>query len=371
MKNPTLCLCMIVKNEAHIILETLNSIKQHLDYWVICDTGSTDNTVELIRDFFRSENIPGEIHSEQWVDFGHNRSRAFALARHKADYLLVIDADDVLVGDLNLDTLTADSYSLRYGTDFTYWRSQIFKASETWIYKGVLHEYAVCLSQAAPSSGFIEGDYHILSRRMGARSLIDPAAKYANDASVLERALEHETDPGLATRYLFYIAQSHRDCGHHELAIAWYQKRIDAGGWVEEVWSSKYETGLLFEKLGDFRSAKQSYLDAFEYRPTRAESLYSLGKMCNVRSEFFQAYLFLENAANIPTTKDLLFVLKDAYDYQIAFELSISAYWVGNYPLCIKLCERLIAMKDRLPTEVYRQTLKNMAFGVEKLLAAV
>ena len=48
MKTTTLCLCMIVKNESHIILETLSSVRKYIDYWVICDTGSTDNTVDPV-----------------------------------------------------------------------------------------------------------------------------------------------------------------------------------------------------------------------------------------------------------------------------------------------------------------------------------
>jgi glycosyltransferase involved in cell wall biosynthesis len=375
MKKKTLCLCMIVKNESHIILETLNSIKQYLDYWVVCDTGSTDNTKELIQDFFDREGIQGEIHSEEWVDFGTNRSKVFELAHNKADYLWVIDADDTLVGTLDLEQLELDSYSLRYGSDFTYWRAQLFKGSERWMYKGVLHEYPFCLSKKLVTKGFIEGDYHIVSRRLGARNLIDPTAKYLGDASLLEQALNQEKDPELATRYLFYLAQSYRDASQLDLAISWYQKRIDKGGWAQEVWFSKYEIAKLHERLGDYGSAKLCYLDAFEYRPTRAESLHSLGKMCNLKRDFHQAYVYLSFASTIAYTADELFVSKDVYDYEIAFELSISAYWVGRYPHSIELCNQLIAMEKRIPKHLYEQTLKNKAFAVAKLdtqtLAAV
>lgn len=359
---------MIVKNESHIILETLNSIKQYIDYWVICDTGSTDNTIELIQDFFDKQGIKGEIHSEQWVDFGYNRTRVFELAYKKADYLWVIDADDTLVGQINLDELLdIDFYLLRYGNDFTYWRGQIFKGSERWIYKGVLHEYPYCLSKDVVTKGCINGDYHVVSRRLGARNFIDPAAKYLNDARLLEQALHLEKDSELISRYLFYLAQSYRDAGQLELAIEWYQKRIAKGGWAEEVWCSKYEIGKIQEKLGDFISARNSYLDAFEYRPSRAESLYSLGKMCNLRQDFHQANLYLGFALTIPFTSDELFVSKDVYDYEIVFELSISAYWVGNYQHSIGLCNQLIGLRNKMPRHIYEQTLKNMIFGIEKL----
>ena len=71
---PKLCLNMIVKNESHIIEERLEDLtnKIHFDYYVICDTGSTDNTKEIIRSLFEKKNIPGELHEHEWSDFGTN-----------------------------------------------------------------------------------------------------------------------------------------------------------------------------------------------------------------------------------------------------------------------------------------------------------
>lgn len=368
MKDKTLCLCMIVKNESHIILETLNSIKKYLDYWVICDTGSTDNTPELIKDFFNKEGIKGELHFEKWKNFGYNRTLVFNYAYKKADYLWVIDADDFLIGDLDLKDLSADSYRLKYILGpITYFRDQIFRGDLKWEYKGVLHEYAHCISKKEHSGGVIEGNYYINARTVGARSKIDPKTKYLADAHTLEQALKIEKDTDLVARYLFYLAQSYRDAGENKLAIKWYQKRVEHGGWVEEVWYSKYQIGSLFEMLGDYKNALVSYLDAFEYRPSRAESLHSLGKMCNIRREFFQAHMYLDYASRIPYTKDILFVNNSVYDYEIVFELSISTYWIGDYKQSVALCDKLVTMKDKIPPNIYEQTLKNREFGVAKL----
>ena len=77
-KNCTICLNMIVKNESHIILETLQNLSKYIsfDYWVISDTGSTDGTQDLITNFFKEKNIPGAIFQDEWRDFGYNRSKA-------------------------------------------------------------------------------------------------------------------------------------------------------------------------------------------------------------------------------------------------------------------------------------------------------
>jgi glycosyltransferase involved in cell wall biosynthesis len=105
MKTKTLCLNMIVKDESDIIRETLENLVQHLDldYWVISDTGSTDNTQQIILDFFKEKNIPGELFQDTWKDFGHNRTLALEHAYKKSDYLFIFDADDKIIGKMKLD----------------------------------------------------------------------------------------------------------------------------------------------------------------------------------------------------------------------------------------------------------------------------
>ena len=93
MSEPLVCLNMIVKNEAHVIRRCLDSVLPHIDTWVIVDTGSTDGTQELIRDYFAKAGKPGELHERPWKDFGHNRDEALQMARSKARYTMFIDAD--------------------------------------------------------------------------------------------------------------------------------------------------------------------------------------------------------------------------------------------------------------------------------------
>jgi glycosyltransferase involved in cell wall biosynthesis len=109
-RKPSICLCMIVKDEAGVIERCLRSVLGLIDRWVICDTGSTDGTQELVRSSL--EEIDGDLHQRPWVDFGHNRTEVMELARGTADYLLLLDADmTVTYDEAGLHDLAADSYS--------------------------------------------------------------------------------------------------------------------------------------------------------------------------------------------------------------------------------------------------------------------
>ncbi len=141
----TICLNMIVKNEAHVIQRCLESVRPMIDTWLIVDTGSTDGTQDVIRRFLHD--VPGEVVERPWVDFASNRTEALTLARGRADYVLTIDADETLeiAPGFELPELTADSYNveLQYGT-YSYLRKQLVRDALPWRYSGVLHEDIHC-----------------------------------------------------------------------------------------------------------------------------------------------------------------------------------------------------------------------------------
>ena len=128
VKKQTICLSMIVKNESHIILEVLKQVTPYISYWAISDTGSTDGTQDIIKNYFKSVNINGILAEHKWKNFGYNRTMALKLAYDKSDYVWIIDADDMIVGNLKFpEPMIADAYNLKYGLNFTYDRLQILK----------------------------------------------------------------------------------------------------------------------------------------------------------------------------------------------------------------------------------------------------
>jgi len=352
MSKPTVTLCMIVKDESHIIMDCLKSVVGTIDRYDITDTGSTDGTQEIIKNFFDEHNIPGEVYQSDWKGFGKSRTEAFENAGQKADYALIIDADDYLTGTLPIPELDPeiDGYSLKITRgEFTWWRTQLMKISSIWHYVGVLHEYATIKTKDAPVVSKITGDYVINARTEGNRNVgIDPIQKYSRDAEILLSALTNSEDPNYEPdneRYKFYLGQSYFDCQQWEKAEEWYQKRADAGGWGEEVFYSLLRVAMC--KAIQEKPKSEiifAFMEAHNARPTRAEPLYHLARIYReVLEKPAAAYLFAKRAAELPYPEhDILFITSDIYSWLALDELATCAHAVGDIHLGYQVSKKLL-----------------------------
>lgn len=359
---PTICLNMIVRNEAHVVHEVLDCVAPYIDYWVIVDTGSDDGTQDVIRSHMAERGIAGELHERPWRNFGANRSEALDLAQGRADYIWVMDADDLLVGDIDLSELTADAYQLHFGTGITYWRHLIFKSGFPWSYQGVVHEYIHCDHQHFTQAR-LEGDYRIESRRVGGRNK-DPE-KYARDRDLLLAELERNPDDH---RSVYYVAQSCLDYGDFESALKWYRRRAEMGGWDEEVYYSLYKIGDCLRILEEpWPIVLDAYLKAWGYRPTRAEALYEIAQHYLFKQEWHLAYLFGKRVAEIARPEDILFVHSYIYDYAALDNQSVSASWLGRHEEAFSICRRLIA-SEKVDEQNRARIAANRDFSVPHLM---
>ncbi len=350
---PTVCLTMIVRNEAHIIRESLDAAAGHIDRWVIVDTGSTDDTVAIVEQRMADHGIPGEIHHRPWRDFGTNRSEALQLANGQADYLWVLDADDTIEGELDLTGLTADSYLLKYRVGTSFWRRQIFRSGLPWRYEGVLHEYPVCDEPA--SEARLDGDYAVLGRTLGARST-NPQ-KYRDDAALLRKAL---ADDPTDARSQFYLGQSLADAGDDEGALEAYTRRAELGGWDEERCLALTRRAELLLSLGrPWSAALESLLEAYEARPTRAEPFARIARHYREQGKFRIAYEFARRAAEMPyPVDDNFFVDAGVYAWAARDEQAVCASYVGRTAEALDLGTALLA-SSALPEDQRERVAAN------------
>ena len=239
MSEPSICLNMIVKNESTIITRLLESVTPWIDSYCICDTGSTDSTVDIIRGFFSERDISGVIIYKEFQDFGYNRTYALeACSQLSADYLLLIDADmvfwvnpEITKSQFKSMVSEADTHYLFQGSStFDYKNIRIIRNRIDAVYCGVTHEY-LDIPGVINNSMFNKTDVFIQDIGDGGSK----SDKFERDIALLTRGLEQKPNN---SRYTFYLANSYRDSGQYENAIEQYKKRVDQGGWIEETWSS-------------------------------------------------------------------------------------------------------------------------------------
>lgn len=363
-KKQTLCLNMIVKNEAPVICRCLESVKDLIDYWVIVDTGSNDGTQKVIKKFLND--IPGELHERRWKNWGETRSEAFNLARGKGDYILFMDADDILQLDegCNFGNFEKDLYTFWRGNhNCSYLKPQIVRGDLPWKWIGVTHEYLTC---DQPYSDTILEGAHYITLDDGATHKTG-VAKYWKNVELLEDGLKQE--PG-NSRYMFYLAESYRCCNEKGKALEWYQKRVEQGGWAEEVYWSKLQIAHMLNEMGTpYPIVIEAYKDAFNYRPHRVEAPYYMAAIFNQNGQYVKAYEMLKMAAVLPKLqeRDWLFNEDWIKQYGLDFQLSIAAYYIGSYEEALASCDQIL-QKDGLSQELKDQTAYNRAFSAEKLL---
>jgi len=325
---PTICLNMIVKNESKIITRLFTSVLPIIDCYCICDTGSTDNTVQLIQEFFISKNISGKVVVEPFKNFCHNRNFALTSCIGMSDYVLLLDADMILeITNFDKNMLKDYDYMhlLQGNNDFYYQNTRIIKNNGLFKYIGVTHEY-ISTPENSKSLSFKKDQLFINDRGDGGCK----SDKFERDVRLLTEGIKEEPKND---RYHFYLANSLTAVGENEKAIEMYKKRIELGGWCQEIWYSYYKMATSYKDLGQVEKAICTWMEAYDYLPERIENLYEIIKHYRYISKH-KLCLFFYNLANdvIKQNKnkdDYLFLHNDVYTYKIDYEFTIFASYIG------------------------------------------
>lgn len=371
---------MIVKDEAHVIGSTLRHLMDVIkfSYWVICDTGSTDDTKKIIVEFFEQRGIKGQLLDHEWRDFGYNRTLALQAAFNKADYLLVFDADDSIQGTFTMPTkLTHDFYKLRFGSpEFTYYRPLLLTGRKRTKFVGVLHEF-LALENGNPTEASVDGDYHVISGKTGARSR--DVDKYWKDAQLLEKAFQLEKDANLQSRYAFYCAQSYRDCGRLDESVTWYDKVVKhPNSWTQEKYYACLSMGQSLLKNQDSLGAVRSWLQAFHFDSERVECVALASEWLHNAGMHSVVLLLFEQHKNYkvdPTAK--LFLHRELYHGILEFNTIHSALAIASVvptsqtgPLydIVYFCIKRILLNKEAPNEIKKYAFEQLPLRVAELL---
>lgn len=327
-----ICLNMIVKDEAQIIEHTLDNLLRvvPISSWVIHDTGSQDNTPAIIKRFFAGRGIPGELRQVEWKNFGANRQMALEDASGKSEFVMFFDADCKIEGRFPTLDARIDSYFIPNTRGSTHYPvKHIVRNNGMFRWRGVVHE-ALYFNASVEKTDTLD-TLRITNNSSGARSR--DTATYYRDARLLsETALDiDDEDRDLLPRYSFYAANSWRDAGCPREAVEWYRRRIELGGWPDEVYMSQLFLGIELVKTGDHQGALAAWSDGAELCPDRAECLYKMAQLKRELKSYNMALVYAKAAMQIPNPgAGRLFVWGDVYSFWASFEFLWSLKHLGR-----------------------------------------
>lgn len=342
---------IMVKNEEKSILITLNSIKTFAKIIVIYDTGSTDNTVELIREFCCQNDIELRLKIGNFEDFATSRNKLLDFAADFSDIgpILLLDANDELrgadalteriklIGDENIGCLIRQEWWDGRAT-ITYYNIRLIFPQSEWKYQGAVHEW---LHHPDSQNIVMPNDVYIYQNRT--HDCEKSHDRFKTDLQILQKLYNSDITN---TRTVFYLAQTYYCLHMHEDALKYYKIRSQMGGYTEEVYQSYYACGEISEILGkEPIEAISFYLKSLEICG-RAEPLVKIGKYYMKNKYWLNSFIFLNAACLLPFPGDqLLFVNKDLYEHERWHLLSVVAFYAGFLTEGKNACIRAIAAR--------------------------
>lgn len=361
-------LVMIVKNSGEILRKCLQGVKPYIDYWTILDTGSVDNTIDIIRE--EMSGIDGNLYQESFVDFSTTRNRSLELSSKRCKYTIILDDSYVLNGGDSLRKLLKksdrSSYSIKIGNlnnnilSSYYYSLRIIKSCENLRYRSRVHEYIY----NPDNTEHIRSDNIFIDDLPDSEHGVRSRNRFRRDIDLL---LQEDKDDPRNARTLMYLAKTYTLLKDYEKAIEYYNKMKELPGINREYeFLANYEEACLdFNEVSkDDGKFRRKMIQLQKKFPERAEPYY---KLCVFLYE--GANIMTGNYENIAKIMDKLINIQkpelyltildtSVYDYYIPYLYIDTNIKVGNFD---KAITKLREMLNKYP---YDQPLLNIKYAV-------
>ena len=319
-----LLLNFIMKNEAVNLPRMLDAAGPHVVGCAVLDTGSTDDSIKIVTDWFAAHDKPCVVGHAPFEDFSQARNEGLRLARScdiDYDYLLLCDADMELVVEVPWPKLTAKSHALMQTNGLVrYFNVRLLHCTETVEYVGKTHEV---LTPVEPPVA-IQGGIYYRDHETGTNR----ADKYVRDIKLLKE--EILADP-MNPRHIFYLIQSLSGAGRIEQARNMCDYRVRMEGHPEEIYWTLLQAAQFDQMLNrDDALIEHEFIKAYSYRPTRAEPLHYLAKHHAKLGQNRVALLYASVAASMPVPQEILPIELAVYEWMALDTLMIVAAACGD-----------------------------------------
>ncbi len=321
----TLSLCMIVRDEEAVLGRCLDCIAEIADEIIIVDTGSQDCTKQIARKY------TDQIYDFPWND-NFSDARNFSFSKASCDYLMWLDADDVLdsenqqkLSELK-QNLSADAVMMPYHVAFdaenrptyTYYRERILKRARHFRWEGAVHE------AIAVSGTVLYADIAVQHRKL---LVHDPD----RNLRIFEKLLAQNIP--LCTREKFYFANELYYHQQYHRAVKFYLDFLSQpDGWRENQIDACQKLANCYLSLHQEDNALSWLFHSFLYDQPRAEICCDIGKIQMLRQNWEDAVFWYETALHAPFPDEAGgFSVPDCHDYIPCLQLCVCYDKLRNF----------------------------------------
>ncbi len=352
MSDVQIAVVLMVKNEEKRIRVSLDSLKNEVDGIILFDTGSSDNTVSVVKKYAKKNNLHLHLIEGVFEDFSTSRNKMLEYANSFLyDYLILFDCNDELriendgseistLKDFLVNEKDADAFLMHQkwyiGPEYNldYYNIKIIKPNLGFKYKGSVHEYI-----QTPDGANVKklGENVIIFQDRAADNDGKTVSRWEKDLIFLTKDLKKNPDDG---RTQYYLAQTLDGLGRKEEAFEYYKLRaFNASGFYEERFLSFMNCGHIasdqYEKI-------KWFLNAFEIN-NRAEPFVEIAKIYRIKNQFQLSYIFAKPACELAYPSEcLLNVNNKCYSHDRWHELSIVCYYLQKYKEGQEACQKAL-----------------------------
>jgi glycosyltransferase involved in cell wall biosynthesis len=338
---PLVALHMIVRNESKTLRHNLPRLVDIYDYFIFVDTGSTDDTISYILEFFQDlpENKHGIVVQRKWIhEFDQSRNESLRLCRGRTRFAMTLDADDVLqfpsaenIRQL-LAQCPADFYRIsmkEHRGGLFYNRCAAVSATKPFLFRYKLHE---CVGPTFKNArlGICPREIMYIERGIlhGCRS--KDRNTLSNDIRILKRCYQTESEED-RTRYCFYLAQTYFDIQNWTKAHKYYLLRSTMGSYLEEVYVSLWKAAVCLQHLRKPQYTVVRLLNqAVDIHSQRIETLWKIAEIYRKDRKFQQGYEWGRKGLEKPWKNSFEFGIRDVYRFRLVDEVSVCASYIGE-----------------------------------------
>lgn len=321
----SISLCMIVKNEESVLKRCLTSIQDYVDEIIIVDTGSTDQTKSIAREF------NSKIYDFEWID-DFSAARNFAFSKATKDYIMWLDADDVVsekfissINEINeLLNQSPDVLMLPYNIAFSndgnctiwYYRERILKRDNNFIWIGRVHEAITPRGKISHYNAPIE--HRPINKKSSTRNL-----------DIYEKMIQ--SNQPLSSRDLFYYSKELYEHDKIDESIVQLNSFLsDSNGWVEDKKSACLILSDCYYKINNFDKQLTALYKYLEFDSPSAQLCCLLGKWYLDNNCIYTAIFWYKSALQCEK-QDSGLVVEDYYNFIPYIWLCVCYDRIKNY----------------------------------------